>query len=470
MNKTRLIIKYIALDFLAAMLAWGLFFIYRKCYVDGGFNSYYLRYVWIDAKLYLGLVFIPSFWIVLHALIGLYRSVYRKSRLKEFFQVLTTSILGVLILFFLLLLDDEVNAYSSYYESIAVLFTLHFIPTSLFRIILSSQIAHKIQRRKIGFQTLLVGSGPRAQKIYTELVSAKKSEGHFFAGFVNINGENTAISEIPRIGSKDELPQLIEELSIQEVIIATEEHQKDQIASIISKLDGLQIIIKVIPNLHQHLAGMVKMGNVFGAVLIEIETNVLPPWQKFLKRTFDIITALTVLVIGLPFYVLVGVLVKMVSKGPVFYTQKRIGLGGKPFDIIKFRSMYTDAEAAGPQLSKEDDPRITRMGKFLRKTRIDEFPQFYNVLVGDMSLVGPRPERQFFIDQIVVQAPHYRRLQKVKPGITSWGQVKYGYAENVDEMIERLEYDLLYLENISIVLDLKILIYTVIIMFQGRGQ
>jgi exopolysaccharide biosynthesis polyprenyl glycosylphosphotransferase len=470
LNKTRLIIKYIALDFLAAMLAWGLFFIYRKCYVDGGFNSYYLRYVWIDAKLYLGLVFIPSFWIVLHALIGLYRSVYRKSRLKEFFQVLTTSILGVLILFFLLLLDDEVNAYSSYYESIAVLFTLHFIPTSLFRIILSSQIAHKIQRRKIGFQTLLVGSGPRAQKIYTELVSAKKSEGHFFAGIVNINGENTAISEIPRIGSKDELPQLIEELSIQEVIIATEEHQKDQIASIISKLDGLQIIIKVIPNLHQHLAGMVKMGNVFGAVLIEIETNVLPPWQKFLKRTFDIITALTVLVIGLPFYVLVGVLVKMGSKGPVFYTQKRIGLGGKPFDIIKFRSMYTDAEAAGPQLSKEDDPRITRMGKFLRKTRIDEFPQFYNVLVGDMSLVGPRPERQFFIDQIVVQAPHYRRLQKVKPGITSWGQVKYGYAENVDEMIERLEYDLLYLENISIVLDLKILIYTVIIMFQGRGQ
>lgn len=470
MNKTRLIIKYIALDFLAAMLAWGLFFIYRKCYVDGGFNSYYLRYVWIDAKLYLGLVFIPSFWIVLHALIGLYRSVYRKSRLKEFFQVLTTSILGVLILFFLLLLDDEVNAYSSYYESIAVLFTLHFIPTSLFRIILSSQIAHKIQRRKIGFQTLLVGSGPRAQKIYTELVSAQKSEGHFFAGFVNINGENTAISEIPRIGSKDELPQLIEELSIQEVIIATEEHQKDQIASIISKLDGLQIIIKVIPNLHQHLAGMVKMGNVFGAVLIEIETNVLPPWQKFLKRTFDIITALAVLVIGLPFYVLVGVLVKMGSKGPVFYTQKRIGLGGKPFDIIKFRSMYTDAEAAGPQLSKEDDPRITRMGKFLRKTRIDEFPQFCNVLLGDMSLVGPRPERQFFIDQIVVQAPHYRRLQKVKPGITSWGQVKYGYAENVDEMIERLEYDLLYLENISIVLDLKILIYTVIIMFQGRGQ
>lgn len=452
------------------MIAWGVFFIYRKCYVDGGFNPYYLRYVWGDSKLYLGLVLIPSFWIVLHALIGLYRSVYRKSRLKEFLQVLTTSMLGVLILFFTLLLDDEVSAYRSYYESIGVLFTLHFVPTSVFRMILSSRIAHKIKNREIGFQTLLVGSGPRAQKIYNELVSAKKSEGHFFKGYVNINGENTAVREITKLGSKEEIPAIISEQGIQEVIIATEEHQSDQIASIIAKLDGLNVVIKVIPNLYQHLAGMVKMGNVFGAVLIEVETNVLPPWQKFLKRSFDIIASLSVLILGLPFYVLIGALVKLGSKGPVFYTQERIGLGGKPFDIIKFRSMKVDAEAAGPQLSKENDPRITKIGGFLRKTRLDEFPQFWNVLIGDMSVVGNRPERQFFIDQIVEKAPHYKRLQKIKPGITSWGQVKYGYAENVDEMIERLQYDLLYLENISIVLDLKILIYTVLIMVQGRGK
>jgi lipopolysaccharide/colanic/teichoic acid biosynthesis glycosyltransferase len=150
--------------------------------------------------------------------------------------------------------------------------------------------------------------------------------------------------------------------------------------------------------------------------------------------------------------------------------QERIGLGGKPFKIFKYRSMRVDAEAKGPQLSKENDPRITALGKLLRKTRIDEFPQFWNVLKGDMSLVGPRPERQFFINQIIEKAPHYRRLHRIKPGITSWGQVKYGYAENVDEMVERLQYDLLYLENISIILDLKILIYTVLIMFQGRGK
>jgi exopolysaccharide biosynthesis polyprenyl glycosylphosphotransferase len=212
------------------------------------------------------------------------------------------------------------------------------------------------------------------------------------------------------------------------------------------------------------------MGNVFGAVLIEVQTNVLPPWQKFLKRSFDIMTSLLVLVFGLPMYIFIAALVKMGSKGPVFYTQERIGLGGKPFDIIKFRSMKVDAEAGGPQLSKEDDPRITGMGKFLRKTRLDEFPQFWNVLMGDMSVVGNRPERKYFIDQIVEKAPHYRRLHKIKPGITSWGQVKYGYAENVDEMIDRLQYDLLYLENISIILDLKILIYTVLIMVQGRGK
>ena len=470
MNKTKLIIKYLVLDFLAAMVAWGVFFIFRKCYVDGIYNSYYLRYVWSDHKLYIGIIVIPLFWLMLHGLIGLYRNVYRKSRLREFLQVMTTSVFGVLILFFTLLLDDEVLEYKNYYQYVTVLFVLHFGLTAIFRIVLSSRIAYQIKSRKIGFPTILVGSGPRAQKIYDELISAKKSEGHFFEGYVNINGEQTSIDGLKKLGSKNDLIEIIKELKIKEILIAIEENQKTEIAEILSILDGENIVIKVIPNLYQHLAGMVKMGNVFGAVLIEIKIDVLPPWQKFVKRLFDILTSILILVLGFPFYLLIGLLVKFSSEGPMFFMQERIGLGGKPFKIFKYRSMRVDAEAKGPQLSKENDPRITALGKLLRKTRIDEFPQFWNVLKGDMSLVGPRPERQFFINQIIEKAPHYRRLHRIKPGITSWGQVKYGYAENVDEMVERLQYDLLYLENISIILDLKILIYTVLIMFQGRGK
>jgi len=418
LNKTKLIIKYLVLDFLAAMVAWGAFFIFRKCYVDGIFNSYYLRYVWSDHKLYIGVIVIPLFWLMLHGLIGLYRNVYRKSRLREFLQVMTTSVFGVLILFFTLLLDDEVLEYRNYYQYVSVLFVLHFGLTAIFRFVLSSRVAYQIKSRKIGFPTILVGSGQRAQKIYDELISAKKSEGHFFEGYVNINGEETSIDGLKKLGSKNNLIEIIKELKIKEVLIAIEENQKTEIAEILSILDGENIVIKVIPNLYQHLAGMVKMGNVFGAVLIEIKIDVLPPWQKFVKRLFDILTSVFILVLGFPFYLLIGLLVKFSSEGPMFFSQERIGLGGKPFNIFKYRSMRIDAEAEGPQLSKENDPRITALGKLLRKTRIDEFPQFWNVLKGDMSLVGPRPERQFFINQITEKAPHYRRLHRIKPGIT----------------------------------------------------
>jgi lipopolysaccharide/colanic/teichoic acid biosynthesis glycosyltransferase len=195
----------------------------------------------------------------------------------------------------------------------------------------------------------------------------------------------------------------------------------------------------------------------------------MPPWQVKLKQFMDYFLATIASIVLLPFVIILCILIKITSKGPIIHRQERVGQYGKPFTLYKFRSMYTDSESLGPALSSKTDKRVTPLGRFMRKTRLDEIPNFVNVLKGEMSLVGPRPERQFFVDQIVKIAPHYIHLQKVKPGITSWGQVKYGYAENVEQMVERLKYDLLYIDNMSIKVDLKIIIYTLITVFKGKG-
>lgn len=446
-------------------MAWGAFYIYRKCYIE----DFEIGNALEDPNFIKGILLIPVFWIIIYIVGGLYSSVYRKSRLKEFVQIFVYSIIGVLILFFTIILDDEIKNYADYRESIGVLFLLHFALASLFRYVLSSNVAHKIQNRIIGFKTLMIGAGSRAQELYTELSTAKKSEGHIFQGYLNANGK-TDSTYLQPLGELDQLAAVIQTHEIEEVIVALEHNDKEKVNGIMNALSGQNVVIKIIPEMYEMLTGMVKMGNVFGAVLIDVKTDILPAWQKVVKRIIDLAFSGVVLILCLPLFALFAVLIKMGSKGPIFFRQERIGLQGVPFHLVKFRTMKTDAEAAGPQLSKEDDPRITPFGKFLRKTRLDELPNFWNVIKGEMTLVGPRPERQFFIDQIVQRAPHYYRLQKVKPGVTSWGQVKFGYASNVDEMLERLKYDLLYLENISLLLDLKIIVYTVLIMIQGRGK
>jgi len=471
MNKNRQVAKYVIADLVAAALAWSLFFLYRKSVHDPGIQSSLVQ-IYADANYYIGVAVIPLFWLMLYVMAGTYRRIYRKSRLKELGQTLTITLMGVIIIFFALILDDIVFSYKTYYRSFFVLFSLHFGFTYTFRLIITSITAYKIHHKIIGFNTVVVGSNGNAINIYQDIEKQERSSGNKFIGFVNVGEYDTYKVEkyLKRLGDLSELRTIVKDYDIEEVIIAIERSEHKTIEKIITQLQDVNIMIKVIPDMQDFLMGTVKLQSIFHTPLIQISPDLMPPWQTSIKRAMDIVLSIIAMILLIPLYLFTAIGVKMSSRGPIIYSQERIGIHGKPFKMHKFRSMYSDAEKGTPLLSSKSDSRITPFGRFIRKVRLDEIPQFYSVLIGDMSLVGPRPERQYFIDQIVQRAPHYRLLHKVKPGITSWGQVKFGYAENVDQMIERLKYDILYIENMSIAMDIKILIYTVLIVLMGRGK
>ncbi len=471
MNTRLQVAKYVILDWLAAFTAWALFYVFRKQSEDPYFHEYF-EIIFDDPNFWLGICFIPLGWLLLYAMVGTYRKIYRKARLKELGQTFILTLIGVTIIFFVAILDDVIITYKSYYQSFLVLFSLHFLLTYAGRLALTSVTVRKIHNKQIGFNTVIVGSNGNAMAIYNEIENQEKSAGNIFVGFVSVyDKDNYKIGKIlPHLGNFENLKTIVEENRIEEVIIAIERSETDTIDRIIAKLEDTAVVIKIIPIMQDILFGSVKLSGIWHAPLIQISPDLMPPWQQSIKRTIDVVVSIIAMIMLIPLYIFTAVGVMLSSKGPILYSQERVGIRGRPFKMHKFRSMYADAEKTGPQLSSEDDPRITPFGKFIRKVRLDEIPQFYTVLKGDMSLVGPRPERQYYIDQIVKRAPHYRLLLKVKPGITSWGQVKFGYASNVDEMIERLKYDILYIENMSIAMDLKILINTILIVLQGRGK
>ena len=467
-KKIRQRLKYIILDLFSVLFAWALFFVFRRLEIESTFIHQIQIFspIYNFEKILLG---IPLYWLFVFWLSGYYNQPLRKSRVEELWQTFVSVLSGCLGLFFILLLNDPVVNYTDYYRSFIVLFLIYFVVIYLARYTLTRIVTYNIHHRVWGFNTLIVGCGEKAMNLYQEFQNMKNSTGEIVRGFVSIDSEPSHVPAALILGSERDLDTIIDEYKIEEVIVATDSDEMKDFYEVVNRLVGKDVELKIIPKLYDFLVGGVRVTSIYGALLVGLFDVRLSESGKNVKRLMDITVSAVAIVILSPLLLLVSLLVKITSEGPVIYKQERVGLKGKLFNIYKFRTMEHNSEGDVPQLSSVNDKRITKVGHVLRKYRIDEIPQFFNVLKGDMSLVGPRPERPYYERQIIEKVPYFKVIHKVRPGITSWGMVMYGYADTVDKMIERLKYDIIYLENISVTVDVKILIYTIRTVLTGKG-
>lgn len=418
---------YVFVDILSSLLIWSSFLIFRWLVYDGKVFS--VDTVFIPMfNFYTPLIVYPIGCLVIYYLSGYYLRPLRKPYLRELLRTFVSALIISFGAFFIFIIDDPVTQYERYFTSLLVLFALQFLGSYIPRWLVT-YISHKLDN-----------DIPRTYTIHTMKEVEQFEQAHAVEPY-------------------------------DEVILDFKSKTKENdIYTLINRLYPRNVEISVVPSLYDMLTGAAMIDEVSDQPLIHITEHKMSDTELCIKRAFDIIVSAAMLVLLSPLYLILTLLVWYSSKGPVFYRQERIGLHGLPFEIIKFRTMCVHAESEIPQLSADNDPRITKVGKWMRKYRLDELPQFWNILRGDMSIVGPRPERRYFINQIEEKAPYYCMIYKIRPGLTSWGPIKVGYTDTLDKMIRRLNYDIVYIENMSLTLDIKIMFHTIGVIFNGKGQ
>ena len=458
-------ILLILIDFVATFTAMFLFYMFK--FKTGIVDNPVPLFI---SDIPLPALMVSSGWILFFWFSGLYSIKSPTSRFDEALSVIKTISIGSLLL---MLITLQLNNIISPGKILMITYWLGMIV-----FVAGGRLIYRtIQRKRFMegrelYPSILVGWNDRSKSL-NKRIQSFPGLGYSVVGFVSTRAEDVGKTDggSKVIGEIAELPKIIKEYDIKEVILALSSNDHKRLLDVIKYVNGESVGIKISPDMYDSISGQARTNQIYGLPLIEILPEFMPAWEVSVKRLIDILISILVLGVFMPFWLLIGIIIKIDSRGKILYRQERVGREGRQFNIFKFRSMSSDAESeTGPVWATEDDPRITRVGKFLRASRMDEIPQFINVLTGDMSLVGPRPERQYFVDRLKKEMPLYTRRLRIRPGITGWAQIKHKYDESLDDVKRKLRYDLFYIENMSLRMDFKIVLSTIKVMISAKGH